>query len=153
MAASPDSPLPFSKRPVSCLSWVWAEDRMAAASTCSASVTCLSAVAVCRHTSTVELSRRSGGWGSDRCEVSHTHVYILGGIFAVFSADKVDSLDCCFRAVFTLQSMHAFRLFQICTYILDSNSLWKFVFLNIKQKITTLIKDVPPDCCTLTYLV
>lgn len=35
---------------MSCLSRVWAEDRMAAASTCYANVTCLSAAAAHRHT-------------------------------------------------------------------------------------------------------
>lgn len=52
LAVSPDW-APFGHRPVPCLSWVRSEDRMAAASTCSANVTCLSAAH--RHTLTAEI--------------------------------------------------------------------------------------------------
>lgn len=37
---------------------------------------------------------------------SQTHMYILSDIFAVFSADKLDSLASCFSAVFTVEDVH-----------------------------------------------
>lgn len=54
LAASPDW-ASFGHCTVPCLSWVQPEDRMAAASTCSANVTCLSAMAAHRHTLTVAI--------------------------------------------------------------------------------------------------
>lgn len=60
----------------------------------------------------LRLSRHSGGRGPGpgaRTDArSQTHLYILSGIFAVFSADKVDSLNSCFRAVFTFPNMHVY---------------------------------------------
>lgn len=71
-------PTPFGQWPVSCLSWVRSEDRMAAASTCSANWTCLSAVAEHRHTLWgYELSVYWGGGGhpgTDASSLTGRHV-------------------------------------------------------------------------------
>lgn len=56
-----------------------------------------------QDTHSLRLSRHSGGRGPGagaRTDARpQTHLYILSDIFAVFSADKVDSLNSCFRAV------------------------------------------------------
>lgn len=67
---------------------------MAAASTCYANVTCLSAAAAHRHTQRYGLSVCSGGQAETDAS-SHTQMYILSDILtlAVFSVDTLDRLD------------------------------------------------------------
>lgn len=101
---------------------------MAAASTCSANVTCLTAAAVRRHTLTVQIQDRRAlegvRLGPDAS--SETHMCILSCILglAVFSGDTLSGLDSCSEHVCLRPSlhMHACKLLQICIHT-DMNTL------------------------------
>lgn len=110
-------PAPFGQWPVSCLSWVRSEDRMAAASTCSANWTCLSAVAEHRHTLWgYELSVYSGGSPRDWCKLSHRQTCKLSDILTLsaFSVDTFDSLvvtsgTCVCTVLYTYSHLNAYN--------------------------------------------
>lgn len=141
LAASPDR-APYGHWPVSCLSWVRSEDRMAAASTCSTNVTCLSAVTVHRHTLSAEIwaQRTHSGGQTDTDASSQPQMYILSDklIFAVFSVDTHDSLGSCFMLVClrTHLYVHACKLFQICIHKDINTNIFYAINLIILQRVS-----------------
>lgn len=94
----------------------------------------------CADTHPLWSSAVTPGVGAQADVRSHTHVYILSGIFAVFSADKLDSLETPAWELYLQATACMHSNFSKYAHIFYSIALWmKPFFFNIKHKINRLI--------------